>query len=152
MVLSKKIKTSSAGFFKNPPDGRGHGLKCIKSKYGRHFEKPIFWVLQLCASYPGWFVHFKCPKNAPCLWFGRFSSNVKRCTHAGLQRFTSVLKPPNQRQGAFFGPSKCWNHSGLKVQSYTSQKVCLSKWCLFFDSMHFWQCSEPSGGFYCHLR
>ena len=25
-------------------------------------------VLQLCASYPGWFGHFKCLRNAP--WFG----------------------------------------------------------------------------------
>ena len=42
MVLSKKIKTLSAGFFKNPPDGRGHGLKRIESKNRRHFEKPTF--------------------------------------------------------------------------------------------------------------
>ena len=147
MVLSKKIKTLSAGFFKNPPDGRGHGLKCIESKNGRHFEKPTFWVLQLCASYPGWFVHFKCLKNAPCLWFGRFSSRVKRCTRVCLQRFTWELKPPNQRQDACLRYLECPNHPLPKAQSCRSQKVGLSKWCLFFDLMNFRPWRLPSGGF-----
>ena len=147
MVLSKKIKTLSAGFFKNPPDGRGHGLKCIESKNRRHFEKPTFWVLQLCASCPGWFVHFKCLKNAPCLWFGRFSSRVKRCTRVCLQRFTRELKRPNQRQGAYLRHLECPNHPMPKAQSCRSQKVGFSKWCLFFISMQFWPWPLPSGGF-----
>ena len=147
MVLSKKIKTLSAGFFKNPPDGRGHGLKCIKSKNRRHFEKPTFWVLQLCASYPGWFVHLKCLKNAPFIWFGCFSSRVKRCRHTRMHRFTRELKYSKQTQGAFLGPLKCSNHPGAEVQSCRSQKVAFTKWCLFFDSMHFWPYPQPSGGF-----
>ena len=35
MVFQEKIKTLSKEFFKNPPDGRGHGLKYIKSKNNR---------------------------------------------------------------------------------------------------------------------
>ena len=42
MVFQEKIKTLSKKFFKNPPDGRGHGLKCIESKIGRHFENQLF--------------------------------------------------------------------------------------------------------------
>ena len=133
MVLSKKIKTLSAGFFKNPPDGRGHGLKCIESKNGRHFDKPTFWVLQLWISYSRWFMHFKCLKNAPCLSFGRFSSNMKRCRHTRMQRFTRELKRPNQRQGPFLGHLKCSNHPGTKVQSCRYQKVGFTKWRRFFD-------------------
>ena len=53
--------------------------------------------------------HFKCPKNAPCLWFGHFSSDVKCCTHTCLQHFTWELKCTNQ--------------------SWRSQKVAFSKWC-----------------------
>ena len=34
-----------------------------------------------------------------------------------------------------------------KQQSCITQKVNFSKWCLFFDSMHFWTGSAPSGGF-----
>ena len=40
MVFQEKIKTLLKEFFKNPPDGRGHGLKCIESKNGRHVKKP----------------------------------------------------------------------------------------------------------------
>ena len=29
------------------------------------------------------------------------------------------------------------NHPGLKVPNCASQKVHFSKWCQFFDSMHF---------------
>ena len=80
-------------FWINPPDGGGgHGLKIIGSKNRHHFEKPTFLVLQLCSSYLFWFGHFKCLKNARCLWFGRFSSREKRCTHAGLKRKVVVLK------------------------------------------------------------
>ena len=42
--------------------------------------KPTFCDLQFCTLVPGWLEHFKWPKNVPCLWFGRFSSLVKRCT------------------------------------------------------------------------
>ena len=55
--------------------------------------------------------HFKCPKNAPCLWFGHFSSDVKCCTHTCLQHFTWELKCTNQ--------------------SCRSQRVAFSKWCCF---------------------
>ena len=129
-------------FFKNPPDGAEHVQKCIKSKNRRHFEKPTFWVLQLCASYPRWFGHSKCLKNAPCLWFGCFSSHVKRCTCLSLQ-----LKRPHQRQGAFLRHLKCTNHPGYEAQSCSTQKVGFSKWRLYFDSMCFRPWPLPSGGF-----
>ena len=60
---------------------RGHWAlrKCIKSKNRNHFVIPIFGDLQLCTLVPGWLEHFKGPKNAPCLWFGHFSSRVKHC-------------------------------------------------------------------------
>ena len=92
-------------------------------------------------------MHSKGSKNAPFLWFGHFSSGVKRYMHAHLQRFTSELKRLNQRQGAFLGHLKCTNHPGTKVQSCRSQKVGFSKWCLFFDSMNFRPSPLPSGGF-----
>ena len=92
-------------------------------------------------------MHFKCPKNGPCLWFGRFSSRVKRCTRVRLQRFTRELKRPNQRQGAFLRHLKCTNHPGYEAQSCSTQKVGFSKWRLFFDSMHFRPWPLPSGGF-----
>ena len=147
MVLSKKIKTLSAGFFKYPTDGRGHGLKCIESKNRQHFEIPTFWVLQLCASYPGWFMHFKPLKNAPYLWFGCFSSDVKCCTCLCLQCFPSELKRSKQRQGAFLWHLKCTNHPGNEAQSCSTQKVGFSKRSSFFDSMHFRSWPVPSSGF-----
>ena len=60
---------------------------------------------------------------------------IKRCTC--LQRFTSELKCPNQRQGAFLKQSKCTNHPEPKAQCCRSQKVGFSNGCLSFDSMHF---------------
>ena len=86
-------------------------------------------------------------KNASCLWFGRFSSRVKRCICVCLQRFMRELKHPNQRQGAFLRPLKWTNHPGVKAQSCISQKVGFSKWCLLFDLIYFWPCPLPSGGF-----
>ena len=106
-----------------------------------------FLVLQLWASYPGWFLHFKCIKNAPCLWFGRFRSREKRCMHACLHRFTRELKRPNQRQGAFLRHLKCPNQNGSEAQSCSTKKVGFSKWCRFFDSMIFRPWPLPSGGF-----
>ena len=139
------MKSLSIGnFWINPLDGRGYCLTSIESKNRRHFREPTFWVLQLCASYPEWFVHFKCPKNAPCLWFRHFSSNVKRCRHARVQRFTSELKRPNQRQGVFLRHLKCTNHPGYEVQSCSTQKVGFSK-CVFFLI----QCILDHGP--CHL-
>ena len=144
--ITKKIKTFPEKFFKNPPEeGTEHGQNYIKSKNRHHFEKPTFWDVQLCNLSAGWFEHFKGPKNAPWLWFGHFSFEVKCCKH--LQRFTTELKRPNKRQITFSGCSKCTKHSGLKVQSCTSQTVGFSKWCLFFDLMYFWPCPLPSGGF-----
>ena len=139
------VKRNSRGlgiFWINPPDGRGHGLKCIESKNRRHFEKPTFLVLQLCTSNLGW-----CLKNAPCLWFGCFSSDVKRCRHARVQSFMLELKRPNQRQGAFLRHLKYTNHPGYEVQSCSTKKVGNSKWHMVFDSMHFRPCPLPSSGF-----
>ena len=51
----KKNYTLLKLFFKIPSEGTGYG----------HFEKATFWDLQLCTLGPGWFVHFKCPNNAP---------------------------------------------------------------------------------------
>ena len=135
MVFRKKIKTLSKEIFKNPPDGRGHGPKCIKSKSEHHFAKPTFRVLQLCASYPGWFVHFKCPKNAPCLWFGHFSSDVKLCTCMWVQHFTLELKRPNQSQGAI-SKAFTWIILGIKCKVVVLKKlvfwsgVCFLIWCI----------------------
>ena len=42
MVFQEKIKTLSKEFFKNPPDGRGHGLKCIESKNGATLKNQLF--------------------------------------------------------------------------------------------------------------
>ena len=145
--ITKRIKTFLEKFFKNPPEGTGHDQKCIKSKNQHHFEKPTFWHLQLYTLGLGWFLHFKCPKKAPCFWLGHFSSRVKRCIRMCLQGFTRELKHSNQRQGAFIGHWKCRNHPGLKVQSCRSQKVGFSKWCLFFDLMNFRPSPLPSGGF-----
>ena len=116
-------------------------------KNRHHFEKPTFLVLQFCASYLCQFGHFKCFKNAPCLWFGRFSSREKRCTHASLHRFTQELKRPNQRQRAFLRHLKCLNQNRYEAQSCSTQKVGFSKWRSFFDSMHFRPWPLPSGGF-----
>ena len=102
-----------------------------ESKNGCHFELPTFWILQLCTLVLGWFVHFKCLKNAPCLWFERFSSRVKRCRHTRLQRFTRELKRPNQRQGAFLRHLKCTNHPGYEAQSCSTQKVGFQSGVLF---------------------
>ena len=131
-------------FWINSPDGGGYGLKIIESKNRHHFEKPTFLVLQLCASDPFWFRHFKCFKNAPCLWFGLFSSREKRCTHACLHRFTRELKRPNQRQGAFLRHLKCTNHPGYEAQSCSTQKVDFQSSVLFL----FW-CILDHG--LCHL-
>ena len=92
-------------------------------------------------------MHFECLKNASCLWFGHFSSRVKRCTRVCLQRFTRELKRPNQRQGAFLRHLKCTNHPGYEAQSCSTQKVGFSKWRPFFDSMRFRLSPLPSGGF-----
>ena len=83
-------------------------------------------------------MHFKCLRNAPCPWFERFSSHVKRCIRVCLQRFTRELKSPYQRQGAYLRHLECLNHHLPKVQSCRSQKVGFSKWCLFFILMQFW--------------
>ena len=118
---------------------RGHWARadCIESKNQRHFSIPTFSDLQLCTLVLGWFEHFKGPKNAPLLWFGSFSSRVKRCRHTRLQCFTRELKHLNQRQDAFFGPIKCLNHHETKVQSCRSQRVGRTKWRWFFDWMQF---------------
>ena len=121
-----------ASFFKNPPEDAEHVQKCIESKNRCHFEKATFWDLQLCTLAPGWFEHFKCPKKAPCLWFGRFSSCVKRSMHVCQQHSTRELNCPNQRQSALLGHLKCSNYPGAKVQSCRSQKVCFTMCCLFF--------------------
>ena len=92
-------------------------------------------------------MHFNCPKNAPFLWFGCFSLDVKRCIRVCLQRFTRELKRPNQRQGAFLRHLKCTNHPGYEAQSCSTQKVGFSKWRPFFDSMRFRLSPLPSGGF-----
>ena len=92
-------------------------------------------------------MHFKCLKNAHCLWFERFSSRVKRCRHTRVQRFMRELKRPNQRQGAFLRHLKCTNHPGHEAQSCSTQKVGFSKWRPFFDSMRFRLSPLPSGGF-----
>ena len=130
---------------------RGHWAwaNCIESKNRRHFIMPTFWDLQLCTLVSGWFEHFKGPKNAPCLWFGRFSSRVKRCIRVCLQRFTRELKCPNQRQGPFLGHLECSNHPGTKVQSWRSQKVGITEWRRFFDSMQFAYAQCPLVGFIC---
>ena len=93
--------------------------------------------------------HFKCPKNAPCLWFGCFSSRVKCCIRVCLQRFMRELKPPNQRQGAFLGPLKCSNYLQTKVKSCRYKKVSIKKWRRFFDSMQFAYAQCPLVGFIC---
>ena len=101
-------------------------LRCTKSKNWPHFSTPTFYDLQLCTLVSGRmirFEHFKWPKNAPCLWFGHFSSHLKCCRHTCMQCFMRELKHLNQRQDAFSGPLKCSNHPGTKVQSCRSQKV-----------------------------
>ena len=92
-------------------------------------------------------MHFKCLKNAPCLWFGHFSSRVKRCRHTRVQRFMWELKHLNQKQGAFLRHLQCTNHPGYEAQSCSTQKVGFSKWRPFFDSMHFRPWPLPYGGF-----
>ena len=42
MVFQEKIKTLSKKFFKNPPDGRGHGLRCIESKKDPTLKNQLF--------------------------------------------------------------------------------------------------------------
>ena len=115
-------------------------------KNGHHFEKPTFLVLQLCHLVPDDSC-FKCPTNAPCLWFGRFSSDVKRSTHACLHRFTQELKRPNQRQRAFLRHLKCLIQNRYEAQSCSTKKVSFSKWCRFYVSMIFRPWPLPSGGF-----
>ena len=126
-----------------------NGSKCVQSKIRFHFLIPTFWALQLCTLVPGWFKHLKWPKTASCLWFWCFSSHVKRCRHTRMQRFTRELKRPNQRQGPFLGHLKCSNHPGTKVQSWRSQKVGITEWHWFFDSMQFAYAQCPLVGFIC---
>ena len=100
----------------------------------------LHFIRRMIRAFAKWFVHLKRLKNAPCFWIGCFSSCVKRCIHVCLQCFTRELKCPNQRQGAFFRHLKCMNQPGPKAQCCTIQTVCFSKWCPFFDLMHFWRC------------
>ena len=66
----------------------------------------------------------------------------------GIRTFCHVgAESPNERQGAFSKHLKCTKHPGYELQSCSTQKVGFSKWRPFFDSMHFWTCSAPSGGF-----
>ena len=109
-------------FWINPPDGRGHGLKIIESKNRHHFEKPTFLVLQLWTSSLFWFGHFKCLKNAPCLWFGRFSSHVKRCRSACNVSYrswekTKCLFPPSGLTNNFWLKGKVVHLKKLVFQS-----------------------------------
>ena len=124
-------------------------FKMHRIKNRRHYFTATFWDLQLCAFVTGWYEHSKGPKSASCLWFGCFSSRVKRCIRVCLQRFTRELKRPNQRQDAFLSPLKCSNHPGTKVQSCRSQKVGFSKWRRFFDPMQFAYAQCPLVGFIC---
>ena len=64
-----------------------------------------------------------------------------------LQRFTSELKRPNQRQGAFLRHLKCMNHPGYEAQSCSTQKVGILEWGLFFDLIYFIPWPLPFGGF-----
>ena len=66
---------------------------------------------------------------------------------ACLHRFTRELKRLNQRQGASLRDLKCTNHPEYEMQSCSTKKVGFSKWCLFFDSMHFRPWHLPFGGF-----
>ena len=107
----------------------------------------LHFIRRMIRAFAKWFVHLKRLKNAPCFWIGCFSSCVKRCIHVCLQCFTRELKCPNQRQGAFLGHLKCTNHPENEAQSCCTQKVGFSKWCLFFDPMHFRPWPLPYGGF-----
>ena len=130
---------------------RGHWAwaNCIESKNRRHFFMPTFWDLQLFTLVSRWFEHFKGPKNAPWVCFGRFSSRVKRCIRVCLQRFTRELKRLNQTQGAFLDLLKSSNHLQTKVKSCRSQNVGIKKWRRFFHSMQFAHAQCPLVGFIC---
>ena len=104
--------------------------KTHQIKKGHHFEKPTFWVLQIYDSYPGWFVHFKFLKNAPCLWFGCFSSDVKSVC---LQRFKSELKARIILV--------------MKHKVVVLKKLFFQSGIPFFDSMHFRPWPLPSAGY-----
>ena len=67
--------------------------------------------------------------------------------HTRVQHFTSELKRPNQRQGAFLRHLKSTNHPWYEVQSCSTQKVGFLKWRPFFDLMNFRPWPLPSGGF-----
>ena len=102
-------------------------------------------------------VELRFPVDRDFIWLGWIDNKIHGrsliaqlglcCRRVCLQRFTRELKRPNQRQGAFLRHLKCRNHPGTKVQSFSTQKVGFSKWCLFFDSMHFRPWPLPSGGF-----
>ena len=109
----------------------------------------LHFIRRMIRAFAKWFVHLKRLKNAPCFWIGCFSSCVKRCIHVCLQRFTRELKRPNQRQGPFLGHLECSNHPGTKVQSWRSQKVGITEWRRFFDSMQFAYAQCPLVGFIC---
>ena len=130
---------------------RGHWAlrNCIESKKRWHNFIPTFWDLQLCTLVSRWFKHFQGPKNALCLRFQRFSSRMKHCIPVCLQRFTRELKCPKQRQDAFLGALKCFNHLGIKLQSCTSPKVGITKWFLFFVLMQFLNAQCPLVSFIC---
>ena len=130
---------------------RGHWAwaNCIESKNRYHSIIPTFWDLQLFTLVRRWFEYFKGPKNAPCVWFGRLSSRMKRGRHTHMPRFTRELKCPKQTPGAFLGPLKSSNHLETKVKSCRSQKVGIKKWRQFFDSMQFAHAQCPLVGFIC---
>ena len=99
-------------FISNPWEGTEHGQNTLNQKT-THFEKATFWDLQL------WFVHF--------------SSHVKCCRHVCVQHFTSELKCPNQRQGAFLGHLK-WKDVDLKNLLFKVMLFSLI-WCILSIEM-----------------
>ena len=119
--VSNALDLRPKGPWFNPGWGR-----CPKKFCVRGFSNVVFWN-PLTSSLKVWIVFF-----------------------IGLNfLFKSILAwcGPNQRQGAFLGHLKCPNHPKYEAKSCSTQKVGFSKWCPFFDLMHFRPWPLLSGGF-----
>ena len=107
-------------FFVNPPEGSEHGQKCIESKKNNtlYYKKPV--------ATPNF-----CKQNFSSCFFWLQVSKI--AAKLGLEKndISDMVHP----------------RKILLAESWGSSRFFIVKKLFFFDLMHFWPCSEPSGGF-----
>ena len=118
------MKSKSVGnFLKNPPDGIGHSLKCIKSINWHHFDFKFFWDRQLCFYVKKLFVSEKTQKSELC---HRFLHNSKV---DGLKNFVQCV--------ALFFWFDTFEGMSFFQQYFSAKGGGLGFWWLAFP-IHFW--------------